>query len=179
MSAPQFFQQDGAYIQSMKTAHDINFAELFGGTPPALIAASGAIPITPNTGPVGGSFVITKAGVAALTLAAPKAGAQNWQNIGGFLKNNGGQDGTILVITSSTLNAHTLTATGLLGTVGRPTSTRRPSRPLRGGGCRAACLQWPLADFKFDRDYVLLRRFAEMNACRSRPQSATSLTPPL
>lgn len=116
MSAPQFFQQDGAYIQSMKTAHDINFAELFGGTPPALIAASGAIPVTPTTGPVGGSFVITKAGIAVLTLAAPKAGAQNWQNIGGFLKNNGGQDGTILVITSSTLYAHTLTAAGLLGT---------------------------------------------------------------
>lgn len=116
MAAPQFFQQDGAYIQSMKTAHDINFAQLFGGTPPVLLAASGAVPITPTTSPIGGSSVITKAGVAALTLAAPKAGAQNWQNIGGFLKNNGGQDGTVLVITSSTLFAHTITATGLLGT---------------------------------------------------------------
>jgi hypothetical protein len=116
MAAPQFFQQDGAFYQGMKVAYDTNFAQLFNGTPPALIAASGAIPITPTTGPIGGNFVITKAGIAVLTLAAPKAGAQNWQNIGGFLKNNGGQDGTILVITSGTLYAHTLTATGLLGT---------------------------------------------------------------
>lgn len=41
------------------------------------------------------SFVITKAGVAVLTLAAPTV------------------NGVVLKITSSTANAHTLTATGL------------------------------------------------------------------
>jgi hypothetical protein len=57
------------------------------------VAASGAI--APNTS---GSYVITKAGVAALTLAAPTATVS---------------DGMEITITSNTANAHTLTATGL------------------------------------------------------------------
>ena len=57
------------------------------------IAASGAIgPRNPGT------FVITKAGVAAMTLAAPTATTD---------------DGIIITLASSTANAHTLTATGL------------------------------------------------------------------
>lgn len=57
------------------------------------LAVSGAIdPHTSNR------YVITKAGVAALTIAAPTAGAD---------------DGMLLEITSSTANAHTVTATGL------------------------------------------------------------------
>jgi hypothetical protein len=76
----------------------VNFSELgAGGTNgqqiPILI--SGAIT------PTGGNMVITKAGVAAMTLAAPVTGTQ---------------DGAILRITSATLYAHTVTATGLLST---------------------------------------------------------------
>lgn len=63
---------------------------------PQVISASGAVnPFLPGT------YVITKNGVAALTLAAPIAGAD---------------DGNEIVITSTTANAHTLTATGLLQT---------------------------------------------------------------
>jgi hypothetical protein len=62
----------------------------------AALTASGAIPVRPSV-----DYVITKAGVAALTLAAPTATVD---------------DGTELVITSNTANAHTVTATGLLQT---------------------------------------------------------------
>lgn len=57
-------------------------------------------PITANgaIAPAAGSYVITKAGVAAMTLAAPAT------------------DGLNLFVTSSTANAHTITATGLLQT---------------------------------------------------------------
>lgn len=56
------------------------------------LAASGAIdPTTP------GRYVITKAGVAAMTLAAPVAGRD---------------DGLEIYIGSTTANAHTVTATG-------------------------------------------------------------------
>lgn len=59
------------------------------------LTTDGAIsPSTPNT------YVITKAGVLAATLAAP-AVADN---------------GEVISITSATANAHTLTATGLLQT---------------------------------------------------------------
>lgn len=60
------------------------------------LAADGAV--LPH---VQNNYVITKAGVAALTLAAPTATVD---------------DGKIIVITSNTANAHTLTATGLLQT---------------------------------------------------------------
>lgn len=64
---------------------------LFG--PPVLVSASGAIdPHTSNR------YFITKAGVAALTLAAPTAGAD---------------DGLCIELMSTTANQHTLTATGL------------------------------------------------------------------
>lgn len=51
--------------------------------------------INPNTA---ANYVITKAGVLADTLAAPTAGTD---------------DGKVILITSNTANAHTLTATGL------------------------------------------------------------------
>lgn len=51
--------------------------------------------INPNTA---ANYVITKAGVLADTLAAPTAGTD---------------DGKVIIITSNTANAHTLTATGL------------------------------------------------------------------
>lgn len=59
------------------------------------LTTNGALTVT------SGNYVITKAGVLADTLGAPTAGIQ---------------DGTIIVLTSSTANAHTLTATGLLQT---------------------------------------------------------------
>jgi hypothetical protein len=87
-----------------RTIHHIerNFCELYtsvdelspSGFSP--LAASGAI--SPH---VSASYLITKAGVAALTIAAPIAGAD---------------DGVTLDITSSTAYAHTITATGLLQT---------------------------------------------------------------
>lgn len=63
---------------------------------PVQIAVSGAIPVRP-----GADYVITDAGIAALTLAAPTAGSD---------------DGVTISIISSTAFAHTLTATGLLQT---------------------------------------------------------------
>jgi hypothetical protein len=63
---------------------------------PVAITASGAIAVRP-----GADYVITDAGIAALTLAAPTAGTD---------------DGIAISITSSTAFAHTLTATGLLQT---------------------------------------------------------------
>jgi NAD(P)-dependent dehydrogenase (short-subunit alcohol dehydrogenase family) len=64
-----------------------------GGGPLTPIAASGAInPHQPA------NYVITKAGVAAMTLGAPTAGAD---------------DGVRIYIVSSTAYAHTVTATGL------------------------------------------------------------------
>jgi hypothetical protein len=60
------------------------------------LSVNGAIPpSTPAT------YVITKAGVLADTLAAPVTGTD---------------DGKIITVTSATANAHTITATGLLQT---------------------------------------------------------------
>lgn len=64
-------------------------------TPIVLLTTNGALAVA------SGNYVITKAGVLADTLGAPTAGIQ---------------DGALIIITSSTANAHTLTATGLLGT---------------------------------------------------------------
>lgn len=66
------------------------------GGPQLSLAASGAVPAH-----VSASYVITKAGVAALTLAAPVSGTE---------------DGIVVIIQSTTAFAHTLTATGLLQT---------------------------------------------------------------
>lgn len=65
-----------------------NLAAVFGG--PNVLAADGAVPI------VGGVYAITKAGVCALTIAAPAAA----------------DVGVRICITSLTANAHTLTFTG-------------------------------------------------------------------
>jgi hypothetical protein len=68
------------------------------GMKPELLtqAASGAV--SPHKA---ATYVVTKAGVAALTLAAPTAGTD---------------DGLIITVTSNTAYAHTLTATNLLQT---------------------------------------------------------------
>ena len=60
-----------------------------------LLTTNGALPV------VSGTYLITKAGVLADTLAAPTAGSQ---------------DGIVIQISSTTANAHTLTATGLFQT---------------------------------------------------------------
>ena len=60
-----------------------------------LYPASGAISVASQTA------LLTKAGVDAMTLAAPVATTQ---------------DGMVITITSTTANAHTVTATGLLKT---------------------------------------------------------------
>ncbi len=63
---------------------------------PGVLSADGAV-----NSHVAQTYVVTKAGVALLTLAAPTATVD---------------DGKIIVITSGTANAHTLTATNLLNT---------------------------------------------------------------
>lgn len=69
--------------------------QFLGGSQFGLLTTNGAITVA------SGMYVITKAGVLADTLAAPTAGVQ---------------DGMIISIISSTADAHTLTATGLLQT---------------------------------------------------------------
>lgn len=78
----------------------------------AAVTASGALPIA------NGSSMITKAGVAALTLAAPVAGTQ---------------DGTEIQLISDTAFAHTLTATGLLLT-GTAAVNSATFAPFAGAG---------------------------------------------
>lgn len=68
-----------------------------GRMSPQFLTTNGAIKsATP------GYYVITKAGVLADTLAAPPAPSKG--------------NGIVIIITSRTANAHTLTATGLLNT---------------------------------------------------------------
>ncbi len=74
---------------------EVPLTQLWSSTPQTL-AANGAIPNHTSH-----AYVITKAGVAAMTLAAPTAGTD---------------DGIEIVVTSDTANAHTITATGLLDT---------------------------------------------------------------
>jgi hypothetical protein len=66
------------------------------GASPVAITASGAV--SPHNSAF---YVVTDAGIAALTLAAPTAGTD---------------DGVHITIKSTTAYAHTLTATGLLQT---------------------------------------------------------------
>lgn len=61
-----------------------------------VLSADGAV--SPN---IAATYAVTKAGVALLTLAAPTATVDDYK---------------VIVITSNTANAHTLTATGLLQT---------------------------------------------------------------
>lgn len=80
-----------------------------GGNITVEIASNGGVQVSPQVLSASGAvsphqpawYVITDAGVAALTLAAPTATVD---------------DGVILVFTSNTAEAHTITATGLLQT---------------------------------------------------------------
>lgn len=73
-------------------------------SPLQAVPASGALSVS------SGAYLITKAGVEALTLAAPTAGVQ---------------DGMVIKVTSGTANAHTLVATALFynGASGSPYTT--------------------------------------------------------
>lgn len=89
-------------INTILTNLNANWASLAAGTmplaaityqPPIALTTNGAI--APSTAAV---YNITKAGVLADTLAAPVAGTD---------------DGKVIMIFSTTANAHTVTATGL------------------------------------------------------------------
>jgi hypothetical protein len=87
---------NGATVPTGKTltiAAGANFVNS-GGVSITLTAITASGAITPTAA----NYVITKAGVAAMTLAAPAT------------------DGLVLFITSNTAFAHTITATGLLQT---------------------------------------------------------------
>ncbi len=107
-----FLVKQGCFDNDVMATVNQNAAQLNMGQgislPVGLLSASGAITVGPGT------YIITKAGVAALTLAAPTAGAPIFNAQG--VNTGGGQDGTLIVVTSSTANAHTITATGLLQT---------------------------------------------------------------
>jgi hypothetical protein len=83
------------YVCNVAGNWEVPITALVSSTPQAL-TASGAVP--PH---VSHLYTVTKAGVAALTLAAPTAVTD---------------DGIEITITSTTAFAHTLTATGLLQT---------------------------------------------------------------
>lgn len=73
-----------------------SLANQINAKPITLLSANGALDNHNSN-----TYVVTKASIAALTLAAPTAGAD---------------DGKEITVTSSTAFAHTLTATGLLAT---------------------------------------------------------------
>lgn len=110
----QFYAGDYFFVMTSGSSPGTNYRCITGGTGATAVfvpadgganlltlAASGAI--NPN---VSGSYVITKAGVAALTLAAPTVTTS---------------DGVTITVTSNTAFAHTITATGLLQTGGTTT----------------------------------------------------------
>jgi hypothetical protein len=109
MYTPAFISKQGSFDSDINGQLNLNFllATLSMGLgAPSAIAASGAV--NPN---VSGCYVITKStALAALTLAAPIAGAPQFNAQG---VNVGGNDGTILFFTSNSAYAHTVTATGL------------------------------------------------------------------
>jgi len=77
---------------------DIGRVGVTSGNPSGLVAVAASGAIAPRTS---ASYVITKAGVAAMTLAAPTAGTD---------------DGVEIFVTSGTANAHTITTVNLLKT---------------------------------------------------------------
>lgn len=101
---PWFRQITGETINSLIDA--VNNLTGFGTAGPVTLTGEvyGLVALTTN-GAIApstpASYVITKAGVLAATLAAPVAGTD---------------DGKVILITSATANAHTITATGLIQT---------------------------------------------------------------
>ena len=95
-SGGAFIPEDSAHVSGVWTFDHLNLGKVE-------YAASGAIAVT------AGLALITKASAAAMTLGAPAAS----------------QDGAVLVISSETAAAHTVTATALLadGVSGSPHGT--------------------------------------------------------
>lgn len=93
-----FLPADGALVTGQWT-----FTAITLGMFPTIYAASAAIP------PVAGTALLTKATAAAMTLAAPDVSI----------------DGALLVISSETAAAHTVTGVGLIadGVTGSPHGT--------------------------------------------------------
>jgi hypothetical protein len=112
MNTPQVIVKEGSFDNDVAQQVNQNFANAtlsLGLGQLSAIAASGAI--NPN---VSQAYVITKStAAAALTLAAPVAGAPIYNGQG---QNIGGNDGVVISIFSNTAEAHTVTATGLLQT---------------------------------------------------------------
>lgn len=86
--------------QTARLVYDVTTAKWYASAVPTVaptaITADGAI--TPS---IPRKYAVTKAGVAAMTLAAPTVTTD---------------DGVVIVVSSNTANAHTITATGLLQT---------------------------------------------------------------
>ena len=100
---------------------------------------AGALQLLPASGAINpklpARYLITKAGVAALTLAAPVSGTD---------------DGTLIQLISNTANAHTLTATGLLQT--GTASVNAIAFPAFAGATvtlMAVLGKWVVVDFGF------------------------------
>jgi hypothetical protein len=89
------------------------------------IKLGGSADAIPVTGP--GNYIVTTAGVNAMTLAAPTAG----------------QDGIVITVFSDTTNAHTITATSLLAN-GTALKTTATFPAFRGAGLilKASNLVW-------------------------------------
>ena len=118
MPAALTLVKEGAFDADNRNALNSNFTNLSAGTIPftnvttagltltraVLSGSSDAIP--PGTPAI---YVVTTAGVDAMTLAAPTAA----------------QNGVVIIVTSQTTNAHTITATSLFanGTALKTTAT--------------------------------------------------------
>lgn len=86
--------------------------------PPDVLSGDGAIPLA------SGTYVITKAGIAALTIAAPGAS----------------DVGKVLTITSDTANAHVITFTGNTLRGGTAAVATATAAAQKGAGLTIACL---------------------------------------
>lgn len=86
-------------------------------SPVGAITADGAVPV------VSGNYLITKAGVAALTIAAPAAA----------------DVGKVIQITSNTANAHVLTFTGNTLCCGTAAVATATCAAQKGAGLTIAC----------------------------------------
>ena len=113
MPAAVTLVNEGAFDSTNRNALNSNFTNLASGSIPfsgltltrtVLSGSSDAIP--PGTPAI---YVVTTAGVDAMTLAAPTAA----------------QNGTVIIVSSQTTNAHTITATSLFanGTALKTTAT--------------------------------------------------------
>lgn len=92
----QGINTNAMYVCTVAGNWEVPLTHLWSSTPQALSTAAPAVP--PHSSH---TYVFTRAGVVAATLAAPTAGTD---------------DGIELQFTSDTANAHTVTATGLLDT---------------------------------------------------------------